>query len=214
SVNRGEPSIFTNYNGGVPAGKNYERLDPVDDPFVWQVARATAAAPAYFSTSTFTGLGSFQDGGIRGHNNPINLAMLEAKRIWRTTQTPDVVVSLGTGYEASDAKASRFRNFLLDGFAPRSFRSWMESIVGKNTWDDFESRVPEGSRGNYFRFDSSLPAPLPAMDDTDCMDQLSRWVRTSQDWDGYSANQSIRPDNTAVWAQSTVASRQGHSSVN
>jgi hypothetical protein len=111
--------------------------------------------------------------------------MLEAKRIWRTTQTPDVVVSLGTGYEASDAKSSRFRNFLLDGFAPRSFRSWMESIVGKNTWDDFESRIPEGSRGNYFRFDPSLPAPLPAMDDTDCMDQLSRRVRISQDWEGY-----------------------------
>ncbi|KAL3469016.1 FabD/lysophospholipase-like protein [Aspergillus californicus] len=183
-IKGGDPCIFANYGGGVPHSKGrvlelcylgsaltclvYERLDPTDDPLVWQV---------YFSTETFFGLGTFQDGGMSGHNCPIELAMLETRRIWRTIAEPDVVISLGTGYQESkrDSNMTRFRNFLVDGFGPRSFRSGMESAVGKKE-----------SRRRYFRFDPSFPTALPPMGDTDCMDSLSSWVRNhSENWESH-----------------------------
>ncbi|QQK42269.1 Zinc finger, RING-type [Penicillium digitatum] len=42
----------------------YGRLRPDNEsePFVWQVARATAAAPCLFPTIDIPGLGTFQDG--------------------------------------------------------------------------------------------------------------------------------------------------------
>ncbi|KAL4899393.1 hypothetical protein BDW74DRAFT_189395 [Aspergillus multicolor] len=180
SIKGGEPCIFANYNGGAPHGKVYERLDPTNDPLVWEVARATAAAPSYFSTATFFELGTFQDGGMSGHNCPIELAMLEGKRIWRTVPEPDVVLSLGTGYEGfnHNRHLSRFRNFLVDGFGPRFFRSAMESTVGQKIWSLFESKIPKESRWRYFRFDPSFATPLPPMGNTDCMDTLANWVRT------------------------------------
>ncbi|KAL3428780.1 FabD/lysophospholipase-like protein [Aspergillus tetrazonus] len=179
SIKGGEPCIFANYNGGAPHGKVYERLDPTNDPLVWEV---------YFSTATFFELGTFQDGGMSGHNCPIELAMLESKRIWRTVPEPDVVLSLGTGYETSgqNRHVTRFRNFLVDGFVPRCFRSAMESTVGQKIWSLFESKIPKESRWRYFRFDPSFTTPLPPMGNTDCMDSLSDWVRTSsEDWEAY-----------------------------
>ncbi|KAL4744518.1 acyl transferase/acyl hydrolase/lysophospholipase [Aspergillus terricola var. indicus] len=166
SIKGGEPCIFANYNGGRRMGK---RLDPMNDPLVWEVARATAAAPSYFSTATFFELGTFQDGGMSGHNCPIELAMLESKRIWRTVPEPDVVLSLGTGYETSgqNRHVTRFRNFLVDGFVPRCFRSAMESTVGQKIWSLFESKIPKESRWRYFRFDPSFTTPLPPMGNTD-----------------------------------------------
>ncbi|KAL4860494.1 hypothetical protein BDV12DRAFT_209311 [Aspergillus spectabilis] len=178
-IKGGEPCIFANYSGGAPHSKVYERLDPADDPLVWQV---------YFSTSTFCDLGTFQDGGMSGHNCPIELAMLEARRIWCTIPEPDVVISLGTENQAPnhDSNMTRFRNFLLDGFGPRCYRVGMESSVGKKVWDLFESKIPKESRWRYFRFDPSFPTALPPIGDTDCIDSLSTWVRKHpENWETY-----------------------------
>ncbi|KAL4734131.1 acyl transferase/acyl hydrolase/lysophospholipase [Aspergillus similis] len=156
SIKGGEPCISANYKGG---GRRMEK----------EVARATAAAPSYFSTATFFKLGTFQDGGISGHNCPIKLAMLENKRIWRTVPEPDVVLSLGTGYETSgqNRHVTRFRNFLVDRFVPRCFRSAMESTVGQKIWSLFESKIPKESRWRYFWFNPSFTTPLPPMGNTD-----------------------------------------------
>lgn len=69
------------------------------DPFpasIWQVARATSAAPTYFLPIEINGV-LYGDGGT-GWNNPTKEAIDEARSIW-----PDrhigILLSLGTGLE-------------------------------------------------------------------------------------------------------------------
>jgi predicted acylesterase/phospholipase RssA len=69
------------------------------DPFpacIWQVARATSAAPTYFLPITIDDV-EYGDGGM-GWNNPAKEAIAEARDIW-----PDrpigILISIGTGLE-------------------------------------------------------------------------------------------------------------------
>ncbi|KAK6810683.1 hypothetical protein RU639_013502 [Aspergillus parasiticus] len=181
SINDGAPFIFTNYNGAAP-----HRAEPVcgrlrpnvdDEPFIWQVARATSAAPPLFSTIDLPGIGTFQDGGMGRHNNPVNLALSESKHLWPSAPDPDVVITLGTASEITVPRPSSFRNIVLDGWVPRVYRSLRASFDGRNTWKELEDRLDAGSLENFFRFDVSLPDGLPAMDNTGCMEHLSRQAR-------------------------------------
>ena len=70
-----------------------------DDPFpacIWQVARATSAAPTYFLPIVIEDV-EYGDGGT-GWNNPAKEAIAKARNIW-----PDrpigILVSIGTGLE-------------------------------------------------------------------------------------------------------------------
>lgn len=116
---------------------------------------------------------------MRRHNNPINLALSEAKHLWPNSPSPDVFISLGTGSNASDSSSktvSRFRNILIDGWVPRVYRSFSSSFEGQSTWREVLGLLDDKSRDDYFRFDLSIPGGLPRMDDTECMDGLSRLV--------------------------------------
>ncbi|KAL1885228.1 hypothetical protein Plec18167_001885 [Paecilomyces lecythidis] len=181
SISDGSLFIFTNYNGTAPhrAEPAYQRLRPdaEDEPYVWQVARATAAAPPLFSTIDIPGLGAFQDGGMGRHNNPVNVALSEARHLWPDDADPDVVVTLGTGSETASQKLSQFRNVVMDGWVPRLYRSMKSSFDGHATWREVMSRLDDGSQKNFFRFDTFLPNGLPAMDNTKCMDDLSSSTR-------------------------------------
>ena len=70
-----------------------------DDPFpacIWQVARATSAAPTYFLPIAIDDV-KYGDGGT-GWNNPTKEAIVEARNMW-----PDrpigILISIGTGLE-------------------------------------------------------------------------------------------------------------------
>ena len=70
---------------------------------IWQAARATTAAPSLFKPikiETPKPGATFVDGGIGGHNNPSELALLEAQRIWRRVKR-FTLVSIGTGRQKS-----------------------------------------------------------------------------------------------------------------
>lgn len=147
-------------------------------------ARATSAAPSLFPTIDIPDLGTFQDGGMRRHNNPINLALSEAKHLWPNSPSPDVFISLGTGSESTDSSSntvSRFRNILVDGWMPRIYRSFSSSFEGQCTWREVLGLLDDRSRDDYFRFDVAVPGGLPRMDNTECMDTLSKLVRSNPD---------------------------------
>lgn len=55
----------------------------------------------YFKPHHIDGVGTFQDGGL-WRNNPIDIAISEARALWPTIVEPDVVLSLGTGYQADE----------------------------------------------------------------------------------------------------------------
>ncbi|RAH87599.1 FabD/lysophospholipase-like protein [Aspergillus japonicus CBS 114.51] len=178
SIDDASPFIFTNYNGMVSHKMQsaYSRLRPSvrDEPFLWQVARATAAAPPYMSTIDIPGVGTFQDGGMRRHNNPTQLAFAESKRIWPTFSQPDIVISLGTGSETlhSSSAASHFRNIFADGWMPRIYRSFISSFDGKHA-----SRELLALGQEHFRFDTTFPGSAPSMTDTKSMAELESWAR-------------------------------------
>jgi hypothetical protein len=55
----------------------------------------------YFTPHHIEGIGTFQDGGL-WRNNPIDIAISEARALWPTIAEPDLVLSLGTGYQADE----------------------------------------------------------------------------------------------------------------
>jgi len=124
-------------------------------------------------------VGALQDGGMRRHNNPVNIALSEAKNLWPTIPDPDVVVSLGTGSEAFDQplKTSSFRNIFVDGWIPRVYRSFMNSFDGQHTSKEVRNILSDRSQADYFRLDSSFPDAPPAMDDARSMERLLQWAR-------------------------------------
>ncbi|KAI9718124.1 MAG: hypothetical protein M1828_006822 [Chrysothrix sp. TS-e1954] len=81
------PNWITPYNEGA---------DPLH---IWQVTRATSAAPFYFDTLEAEVLGenwSFKDGGIR-ENNPAGAAWSEFVSLYGEHKDPALLLSIGTG---------------------------------------------------------------------------------------------------------------------
>jgi predicted acylesterase/phospholipase RssA len=85
----GPPTVFRSYSG--------EGLRP-SKCAIWQAARATSAAPSFFKEMYIDtprpGV-NYVDGGL-GHNNPSQLALNEAGRIWPECKH-FCIVSIGTG---------------------------------------------------------------------------------------------------------------------
>src|SRR5204863_2284748 len=84
------------HDEGIEQPKNEYRpmnLSPANREPVWQVARATSAAPIYFESIKIGGR-KFLDGGM-GANNPAPLAFQEIYH--KHPHPPAVFVSIGTG---------------------------------------------------------------------------------------------------------------------
>jgi len=70
-----------------------------DQTPIWQAARATSAAPAFFAPARVDippPAGWYVDGGLRA-NNPSWEAVVEAKKHWKTKKC--LIVSIGTGFQ-------------------------------------------------------------------------------------------------------------------
>ena len=83
------PTIFRTYRG--------EHIRP-SECSLWQAARATSAAPTFFKPMSIDRPRpaiTYVDGGM-GFNNPSDLALSEARRIWPNC-TEFGIVSIGTG---------------------------------------------------------------------------------------------------------------------
>ena len=65
---------------------------------IWEAGRATSAAPTFFKPIQIE-RGVFVDGGL-AHNNPGELALAEAQKIWKTANR-FCLISVGTGRLAS-----------------------------------------------------------------------------------------------------------------
>jgi len=82
---------------GAVRMRSYATRD--DDPFaacIWEAARATSAAPAFFLPIRINDV-LYGDGGL-GYNNPTDEAIAEARKIW-PGRPIGIVLSIGTGLE-------------------------------------------------------------------------------------------------------------------
>lgn len=85
----GPPTLFRSYQC---EGHNADKC------YIWQAARATSAAPTFFKPATIDippPKATYVDGGLQ-NNNPAQLAISEARKIW-TKAKQFAVVSIGTG---------------------------------------------------------------------------------------------------------------------
>jgi len=132
---------------------------------IWEVARATTAAPTFFEPITIKGV-TYGDGGT-GWNNPTAEAIAEAHKIW-STRPIGCLLSIGTGLEksiqlsyAEDGSSEGYRKFLLQKLAPSaSFqlevaRYCVASLtscekIHRDVSEQFRDRVIP--HVNYFRF--------------------------------------------------------------
>ena len=129
---------------------------------IWEVARATTAAPTFFLPIEIGDV-TYGDGGT-GYNNPTMEAMKEAHHIWPDSPI-GCLVSIGTGLEnalqlsESSQKISALARLVLEKTDPRSgFRlAVAEYCINCLTSCENVHRAvaehPEGSiaDGNYFR---------------------------------------------------------------
>ena len=95
--------VFANYNRELEGDISYrfERPEHPDHELrLWEVARATSAAPTYFkpfvNDRTHRG---YLDGAIY-HKNPVEVANDERRLIWPDERDlhPDILLSIGTGH--------------------------------------------------------------------------------------------------------------------
>ncbi|TVY92352.1 Calcium-independent phospholipase A2-gamma [Lachnellula willkommii] len=170
--------VFANYNGPENRSKDcgYKLIRPnnIDkELLVWQAARASTAAPGYFKS--FQG---YQDGGLGGHNNPINLALWEQDAIWdRQQKQPDIVLSLGTGFRrVPDAENEKENNltFVQALCGPRLFRSFLNMFVGEKRWQELQNTLLPHTKERYHRMNIEFFGDEPSLDDIPVMPSLEQ----------------------------------------
>jgi hypothetical protein len=100
------PYVFRTYN--YPKNRKDDRFNGDNESAakVWKVARATSAAPGYFSSQKIEG-NEFMDGGV-GCNNPSQEICSEIQAVHG--KGPCLVLSIGTGTKIENAGSPRRSN--------------------------------------------------------------------------------------------------------
>ncbi|KAG9694586.1 FabD/lysophospholipase-like protein, partial [Aureobasidium melanogenum] len=92
-----ETTVFTNYNKSRHRKTGAYRWPEMGNTYqslrIWEVARATSAAPGFWKSVTLLGK-VYQDGGL-SHNNPSAIAINEANLLRSLHHTDPLVVSVG-----------------------------------------------------------------------------------------------------------------------
>lgn len=118
---------------------------------VWEVARATTAAPTFFRQMTI-GNDPYMDGGV-GDNNPTALAWDNARQISRTRDHKlAVLISVGTG---KFKEPTRFRHVRVLGYLPAMIKFGTKKISATEPVHQEMERViaSQGEkRTPYWRF--------------------------------------------------------------
>ncbi|KAJ5655009.1 hypothetical protein N7490_002012 [Penicillium lividum] len=174
----GKACVLANYRGTGHrrADAAYEFLTPSHDqenPYLCDIAECSVAAPFYFQPRRLPGFGPFQDGGVRA-NNPLAIAWRESGVIWPRAKRHDLLLSVGTGCTALDsAQCPQYSTW--DGALPRLFRATMSSpsMDGPQGFLEALNYLPHWSKPDVLRLDHAIPGPLPELDDTSALHQLS-----------------------------------------
>ncbi|KAI5805973.1 hypothetical protein EDC01DRAFT_609926 [Geopyxis carbonaria] len=218
SSNNHHPFLLANYNRTEPEHRmpyTFFRQDSSKlEMKAWEAVRASAAAPFFFKPFFHRRTGhTFRDGGIK-YNNPVAIAEIERKLLWpsMSDQDPDILLSLGTGYNSGALKANPDdpgprAAAGIGGFARRMMKLGFEiirdSINCEKKWEDFLSTlaIESGDEDRSRKFARLNPdfkgtAGLPRLDEVEKMESL---LATTQEF-------AIKDEKIEIVAASLVAS--------
>lgn len=158
--------VFRNYDRPrrpVNADKETSWLFNIGDASiarVWEVARATSAAPCYFSKYTIDNgtSGTYIDGGM-GCNNPADLMRQEVEGIHG--RSPELILSIGTGKKAPQQVNTRQHRFFNNARSVFHTVKKLPDIVTES--EECHTRLQtyvKGLRRERSR-DSSIPSNYP-----------------------------------------------------
>ncbi|KAL2783808.1 patatin-like phospholipase [Aspergillus keveii] len=174
--------IFGNFNADdwiVDERHEYELFRAThveDEPLIWEAARATAAAPFYFSTADLGSKGTFQDGGLND-NFAADIARRVARRIWPSRPLVTRLVSIGTGMTpAPEGEPAKFHHVFRNGFLQRGYAAFMSQMDTTAKWLKMRNELDESARQDYLRLDVSLSDIPCTIDNASLMDDYRNLV--------------------------------------
>lgn len=130
---------------------------PADDPFLWQVARATASAPTYFPPLSLGKL-CLVDGGVFA-SNPALCAYAQARNMF-PLEREMLLVSLGTGLYENGLPCAQVETWGIANWAVPISDVMLNAA---SATVDYQLRAILGK--SYRRFQIALPENARAMDD-------------------------------------------------
>ena len=133
---------------------NYNRQEQLKTPYIfefahkrklgmelWEAACATSAAPSYFKPFTSAKTNRVYLDGALYYNNPVEVADRERKLIWCDVadRHPDVLISLGTGQNASRVQREVANEMRSDKYDIKfdSRRVFVDSEPKRPVWKRF-----------------------------------------------------------------------------
>lgn len=227
SLSARTPVVFANYNRACSdkLPYNFQRAERTSlELKVWEAARSTSAAPRYFRSfhhePTQKG---YVDGGIY-HNNPINVAEQERKLLWPELEDsyPDIVLSLGTAYnaqlhraESEKISSASKRGVISHGVVLINLlkNHMATSLECEKIWDSFLLHLPKAVQFSRFvRINPQLAGEVPEMDDVKELQSLQMKVRNFLRYDEQVRKVSLQLLATTFYFQPTLAPElEGHS---
>ncbi|PCD21256.1 hypothetical protein FGRA07_11726 [Fusarium graminearum] len=170
----GSVFLATNYNSATAdvqdSGYRYLELQEGQGQGKWwQVLRCATAAPYYFKPSRIGSHEVFQDGGL-AVNNPVCIAIREARLLSPDLAEPSVVVSLGTGSASDDDNSSS--GLFSAKFLPRISRALWKQTSSKATWKHLLSHQKAETNQKLFRFDVDFMGEEPLLDEVSMVEHV------------------------------------------
>ncbi|ETI24750.1 hypothetical protein G647_04120 [Cladophialophora carrionii CBS 160.54] len=189
--------VLSNYNthpgrGRGPPYQRYRPSRPRDEILTWEAARSTSAAPGFFKPFSPHRAGSKLEEWIDGavlHNNPVQIAIEEARRIAEMEQLngePDVVLSIGTGLSKRVRHLGDIPSEEIHLGAPKARTTgWIRSLftmvsyqIKLNTDADRRwASVLDTERhisGQLYRINPDLQMDPPELDAVDKVEELAK----------------------------------------
>lgn len=116
-------------------------LEPLENPYIWEVARATSAANSYFKPYKLGTAMTLLDGGVFA-NNPAMCAYAEAKRLWPDEEI--TVISIGTGENLIGYPFEKIKNWGLIRWAAPFFE---QTSISADATVDYILKTFSGEKG-------------------------------------------------------------------
>ena len=137
------------------------RRSEMDNPMLWQVARATSAAPTFFPPFPMGGEHCFIDGGVFA-NNPALCAYAEMRAL-QPHESRCFVLSLGTGLCEQNYSCADVQHWGTLRWVPPLLGAMMN---GSNATVNYQMLTLVGA-DNYLRIQPTIPTDLTNIDDAD-----------------------------------------------